>query len=176
MSRSSKSKKPERFLKERGFVEAKDLPKGPNGRPLCRQCSQETEPPRKTFCSDACVHAWKVRSQGAYAREQVFERDRGVCACCGLDTETLKQLLYRVRNEKGEMAYLNLQIYYYSQTGYRFEIDKHFYEVDHVVSVADGGGSCGLENLMTLCVPCHRRKTKEWHRNRFKRRAKFGKS
>ena len=175
MSESYKGKKPDRHLKERGFVDPKDLPKGPNGRPLCRQCGKETEPPRRSFCSTECVNAWKVRSQAGFAREQVFERDRGVCRACGLDTELHKQLMYRVRNEKGEMAYRNLIIHYYNLTQHQFDLDKHFYEVDHVVSVADGGGSCGLENLQTLCVPCHKRKTREWHSNQWKRRAKFKK-
>eukprot|EP00747_Dinoflagellata_sp_TGD_P185821 gnl/TRDRNA2_/TRDRNA2_42565_c0_seq1.p1 gnl/TRDRNA2_/TRDRNA2_42565_c0~~gnl/TRDRNA2_/TRDRNA2_42565_c0_seq1.p1 ORF type:complete len:591 (+),score=92.00 gnl/TRDRNA2_/TRDRNA2_42565_c0_seq1:49-1821(+) len=30
-----------------------------------------------------------------------------------------------------------------------------FWHGDHVVAVVDGGGSCGLANLRTLCVPCH---------------------
>jgi 5-methylcytosine-specific restriction endonuclease McrA len=46
------------------------------------------------------------------------------------------------------------------------------WECDHVVSVADGGGSCGLENLQTLCSICHRKKTKEWFRNKYRRRWK----
>ena len=41
---------------------------------------------RRTFCSDACVHEWRLRSSTSYLRECVFERDKGVCALCGLDT------------------------------------------------------------------------------------------
>lgn len=167
--------KPGRFLKERGWADSKDLPKGPNGRPLCRHCSKETEPPRRTFCSDKCVEEWKIRSNGGFARDKVMERDRGVCKRCGLDTEKLRELLYKVRTQKGEMAYINLTLYYEATTGYAFLLEKHAWEADHVVSVADGGGSCTLDNLETLCVPCHRKKTKEWHRNQWKRRAKFKK-
>ena len=162
--------KPERFLKERGWIDPKELPTGPSGRPLCRQCGQETAPPRKTFCSDACVENWKVRTNGGFARQKVFERDRGVCASCGLDTEELRALLYRVRTEKGGAVYQKLLMHYENTTGYSFDLDKHAFEVDHVLSVADGGGSCSEDNLQTLCVPCHRRKTKAWHRGRMKRR------
>lgn len=30
------------------------------------------------------------------------------------------------------------------------------WEADHIVPVAEGGGLCGLENMRTLCVLCHR--------------------
>jgi hypothetical protein len=31
----------------------------------------------------------------------------------------------------------------------------HFWQSDHINPVAEGGGSCGLDNLRTLCTPCH---------------------
>lgn len=31
----------------------------------------------------------------------------------------------------------------------------HFWQSDHINPVAEGGGSCGLGNLRTLCTPCH---------------------
>ena len=30
-----------------------------------------------------------------------------------------------------------------------------FWQADHIVAVADGGGSCGLANIRTLCTGCH---------------------
>ena len=38
------------------------LPKGQSGRPLCRSCSLEVQSPRFTFCSDWCVHEWRLRT------------------------------------------------------------------------------------------------------------------
>jgi hypothetical protein len=39
---------------------------------------------------------------------------------------------------------------------YRFIRDRvHFWDVDHIVSVVEGGGSCGLEGLRTVCAWCH---------------------
>lgn len=159
----------DRVLKDRGWKNVDDLPKGPNGNPLCRWCKKETEPPKKTFCSTECVQEWRVRSDPGYAREKVFERDRGVCAKCGLDTEKLKSLLYSVRM-KSELSYMNLVRTYRAQHGFGFNLSEHFYEVDHIIPVHLGGGSCGLENLATLCRVCHRNKTRGEMRRKRQRR------
>ncbi|MCG8436406.1 MAG: HNH endonuclease, partial [Gammaproteobacteria bacterium] len=33
---------------------------------------------------------------------------------------------------------------------------RTLWEMDHIVPVSDGGGGCGLDNLRTLCIPCHK--------------------
>lgn len=35
----------------------------------------------------------------------------------------------------------------------------HLWEMDHIVPVVEGGGGCGLDNLRTLCLACHRAET-----------------
>lgn len=129
------------------------------GQPLCRICEGTIPSPRRTFCSEQCVHEYNLRANGSYAREQVFKRDRGICTKCGLDTEELRSLLYKIRVQKGEQVYKQLLNYYKEQYGWSFDLEKHFYEVDHKIPVFKGGGSCGLDNLQTLCVPCHRKKS-----------------
>ena len=37
--------------------------------------------------------------------------------------------------------------------------DEHW-EADHIVSVCEGGGGCGIEGFQTLCQVCHKVKTK----------------
>lgn len=69
-----------------GWVDRGAVPRGPNGRGICRWCELEVPPRRFTFCSAYCVHEWKMRTQPGYLREQVFLRDRGVCAGCSVDT------------------------------------------------------------------------------------------
>src|SRR5579872_5518552 len=83
-----------------GWVDRRNIPRGPNGRGLCRWCSLEVPARRFTFCSDFCVHEWKLRSQPAYLREQVFLRDRGVCALCGIDTVKESRRLRYSRGKK----------------------------------------------------------------------------
>ncbi len=40
-----------------------------------------------------------------------------------------------------------------------FPSGRAWWEVDHIVPVVLGGGCCGLDNLRTLCVPCHKKAT-----------------
>lgn len=163
----------DRFRSDRGFVDPKDLPKGPSGRPLCRFCSKETAPPRRTFCSDDCVNRFKQQSSASYIRGCVETRDRGVCAACGLDTYALKKVLYKVRAERGSGAYEALLKQYKLKYGYDFALHKHFWEADHIQAVCLGGGQATLENYQTLCCPCHRRKTR-WDMRKLSRKRRAG--
>jgi len=36
-----------------------------------------------------------------------------------------------------------------------------FWQADHEVAVAEGGGGTGLDNLRTLCTPCHAAETEK---------------
>ena len=49
-----------------GFVDPGDLPKGPNGRTLCRWCNLEVPKRRRSFCSPYCVHEWRLRTDPGY--------------------------------------------------------------------------------------------------------------
>ena len=43
----------------------------------------------------------------------------------------------------------------------------HFWQADHIVPVAEGGGMCELSNFRTLCTKCHAQETKrQQHRAR----------
>lgn len=65
--------------------------KGPNGRNLCHcGCGREVQPPRRSAFSDECVTNWKRINDPATIAEIVLERDKGICAHCGLDTVALR--------------------------------------------------------------------------------------
>src|SRR5712692_11396664 len=83
-----------------GVADRGALPKGTNGRALCRWCGLEVPPRRFTFCSDWCVHEWRLRSDPGYLREQVLQRDRGFCAICRTDTRAAYGGLRRSRGTK----------------------------------------------------------------------------
>jgi len=67
--------------------------RGPNGRRLCRWCGTEVPPRRQTFCSNDCVHEWRIRSDPGYVRECLEKRDHGICSICGVDTKPIAAYL-----------------------------------------------------------------------------------
>jgi 5-methylcytosine-specific restriction endonuclease McrA len=136
-----------------GRADQISLPKGPAGRNLCRWCNLEVPPGRLTFCSEWCVNEWRLRSDPGYLRNQVFERDRGVCALCGTDTVAEWR---RIRHIRGARRLAALDVW-----GLRRLTRRTLWDADHVVPVVEGGGECDLENIRTLCLRCHRQVTAE---------------
>jgi 5-methylcytosine-specific restriction endonuclease McrA len=136
-----------------GWVDRKKIPRGPNGRGLCRWCSLEVPPRRFTFCSDYCVHEWKLRSQPGYMREQVFLRDRGVCAACRIDTAVELRRMKRSRGaRRAELM---------AHWGLKTRMRRSLWDADHILPVTEGGGECDLDNIRTLCLRCHHEATKK---------------
>ena len=162
-----------------GWVWEKHLPKGPNGRALCRQCGTEVPKGRRTFCGDDCVHAWKIKTDPGYLRAQVFARDHGVCCMCGLDTEQIEQDIDLIRRMSRYCAPANTFI-----AARRAVLELHginpdtsrqsYWDADHILPVIEGGGECDLDNLRTLCLACHRIVTAELaaRRGRVKRQTR----
>jgi len=136
-----------------GRVRPHLLPRGPNGLPLCRWCDLEIlARRRRTFCSDYCVDQHRLRTDPAYLRERVFARDRGVCAVCKADTVAIYAALKRSR---GNARAAGLSFYGMKTIASR----RSLWDADHILPVAEGGGQCDLDNIRTLCVPCHREAT-----------------
>jgi 5-methylcytosine-specific restriction protein A len=143
-----------------GWVDRKSIARGPGGRGLCRWCSLEVPRGRFTFCSEFCVHEWKLRTQPAYLREKVFERDRGICSSCQLDTvEAARKLRYSRGTARASLL---------AHWGLRARSRRTLWDADHIVPVIEGGGECDLSNIRTLCLLCHRDAT-SLLRNRIRR-------
>jgi 5-methylcytosine-specific restriction endonuclease McrA len=132
-----------------GRVDRATLPKGSNGRCLCRWCQLEVPPGRLTFCSEWCVEEWKLRSDPSHLRERVFARDRGICAVCQLDCSALLNHIKRLRGTARTRALAE----------WNLRGRKTLWDADHIIPVAEGGGECDLSNMRTLCLKCHRAHT-----------------
>ena len=68
-------------------IAAELLPKNKEGQTLCRFCSKPVLPPRRTMCSAECSHEISIRNNGRYMRNAVYQRDKGICSICGIDTK-----------------------------------------------------------------------------------------
>jgi len=151
-----------------GRVDPRQLPKGPNGRTLCRNCGTEVPKGRRTFCGDACADDWAVRNSPSLMRQRVFQRDRGICALCGIDSAQLDKSLHAEwrrlklatndQQRKARAEFRRESRWFYAR--------RTFWDADHIVPVVEGGGECSLSNIRTLCVPCHHRVTKNLARRR----------
>jgi 5-methylcytosine-specific restriction protein A len=134
-----------------GWAKQAELQRSPSGRPLCRWCGTEAPKGRRTFCSDVCVHEWKLRTDPGYLRDKVFERDKGICAQCGVNT-------VRLRNDMRKLDFAARKIFL-KTWGLREGSRKSLWDADHLIPVAEGGGQCDLSNMRTLCLHCHRAAT-----------------
>jgi 5-methylcytosine-specific restriction enzyme A len=123
--------------------------RGPSHRPLCKGCGKEVPPSLWLFCSSSCADLWKLKTDTAYIREQVFLRDHGICARCGCDTVEALRQINALPSPQRKRRKQELKI-----TG-----RKTLWDVDHVLPVFCGGGECSLDNLRTLCLVCHKRET-----------------
>ncbi|HEY2435418.1 MAG TPA: HNH endonuclease [Vicinamibacterales bacterium] len=121
------------------------------GHAVCRWCRRPVLPPRRTFCGDACVREWKIRSSPWYVRREVKKRDKGVCRLCGTNVIKAHREWRRAQPPAGERN---------ARKAWRAARPR--WEADHIVPVADGGGECGLENYRLLCRACHVRVTIAW--------------
>jgi 5-methylcytosine-specific restriction protein A len=141
-----------------GRAKAAELPKGGNGRTLCRWCSLEVPSGRRTFCSEWCVHEWRLRTDPGYLRDRVLARDRGICALCRVNTLSA---WIRMKKARGNRRILALQ-----EWGLTRLIRSSLWDADHIVPVVEGGGECDLSNIRTLCLNCHRHATAELRKRR----------
>lgn len=157
--------------------------RGPHGYRLCRFCKKEVAPPRKTFCSDLCVHNWRMRSDTGYLRKLVYERDLGQCATCKIDTRYTR---IEIENAAREAMMKNGVWFCDNDPDYLSVLHKHnltakeakksLWQADHIVEVADGGGESDLSNFQTLCTKDHKIKSAESRRKRAARLKEFKKT
>lgn len=161
-------------MKAKRFLTSSDLPylKDEDGKPLCRWCKGPVAPPKRSWCSKACVKEFLIRCSADSLRRAVFDRDKGVCACCGADTEQIKRIMSHAQHGYDKLTHGLIK-----HSGWQdwpsyviglvfqrvgFNQSKTLWEADHIKEVCNGGEG-SLENIQTLCVPCHKAKTKKMH-------------
>ena len=170
-------KRPRSFNRDLVYPVRKDA----DGNRLCRWCQKPVPRKRMSYCSDACFIEVDCRSNQGALRQHVKNRDKGVCAQCGCDTEKIKRVVdYAGRSfansesyglpSRGRGGWWTRDVWaIYSAMGFNWASTTHLWEADHIIEFSAGGES-SLVNTQTLCLPCHKAKTKQMHADRkFKR-------
>jgi 5-methylcytosine-specific restriction enzyme A len=147
-----------RFLGK--LIDAKLLPKDENGNICCRFCNKGVLPPRRVICSPECEHEIKIRVNSNYMRKAVYKRDKGICRICNLDTPKIAKEAMKLSDDTRQSFLDNYNI------GSKRKIWKvknggGLWDADHILPVKEGGGLCGLDNIRTLCINCHKNVTKD---------------
>lgn len=94
-----------------------------------------------------------------YVDGYLFERDKGVCAKCGIDAHWLIGKMQKIK-----WTWQRNRICSFDELAQAFgpwgtEFWRRLWEADHIIAVCEGGGCCGLENYQTLCLRCHKEET-----------------
>ena len=122
-----------------------------------------------------------TRKEGQRHREEVFNRDGGVCSECKCDTVPLLARLRSVPLIDGRKEWRYGRVDAHAKLAFRRVLGRHrmrafvilgrlwgivightitsLWQMDHITPVVEGGGECGLENLRTLCLRCHNAET-----------------
>jgi hypothetical protein len=116
-------------------------------------------------------------------RDEICNRDFGICAICGIDTTALSRALFKAICSPGcgltvhEARSLEAAMYEKLVKAHRPDevpFDGTMWEADHILPRAEGG-SDDPSNLRTLCVECHRMVTLQLrHRLKHKGRCADG--
>ena len=144
---------------------------------LCRWCGLDVKrfsSRRSSFCSDECVHEFRLRSDASYVRHYIAKRDKFICQLCGLECRGFVRRLRRyVQGRRLELPFAGsnelyakqrreLEEEYFNSLGMEYvntNSRSTFYDIDHIIPVIEGGHQCGEENLRLLCLSCHRKET-----------------
>jgi len=120
----------------------------------CTWCGDAVSPPRKTWCSDACVEAFRQLHDWRFVRNKIYERDRGKCCLCGCDTLRMVHLASMVRYREGFETWVHLREFFHS-VHHHGVLQMDQWQVDHIVARCCGGDH-SMANLRTVCLECHK--------------------
>jgi 5-methylcytosine-specific restriction endonuclease McrA len=117
------------------------------------------------FCSGTCRGLYWLARSGKSLRAQLEAADGGICAGCGVDCGELLDALVSVSPAKREQLLNERHPALAADPALarpllERPVRGNCWHGDHVVPVSQGGGEASLRNLQTLCVVCHKAKTR----------------
>lgn len=157
----------------------------------CRGCHGPLPKNRRSWCSDLCYNTFEP----SRVRLHCKKRDKAICHLCGTDTERVRRRAVHAIQFKGanQHHYMVNGVYYREEynraraialkhagrwwmaakkrletmrsLGWPQNTARDWWEMDHIIPFSEGGVTV-LENVRTLCVVCHKKRTKQWHKDR----------
>ena len=137
-----------------------------DGKVVCRGCGAPVPKGRQTWCSRECY----ARNCPQMVMIEVRKRDKHVCQIC-------KRHIHELANEyiKSKPVFVTLK---WGDPGYRAQLEAKWAwekkipneEYDHIIPFSAGGKTV-LENMRTVCSPCHKAtptygsKVRKWKAN-----------
>lgn len=143
------------------FLNSRMLPAPPKG--YCKWCGGKAA---RVWCCTDCRREGYIR-MGYYLR-YVFERDKGICAICGIDAVWLGRKIVEIYRLWRKYHSVSFSEYTAHFGPWGTEAYKQFWEAHHIIPVSLGGGCCGLENYRTICLRCHKKETADLAKRRSK--------
>lgn len=132
----------------------------------CRLCRKALTGRQRSWCSKKCYfEAWNEaqirRGSSKEIRKALIKRDNEICAYCRVDCKLIKRIFDHAGKSIGNYTWKDrsLHPHFMILRHFGFKPFSHSWEADHIIEVRDGGDHL-LENLQTLCIPCHKKKTK----------------
>ncbi len=117
-----------------------------------------------TYCSRECSDQGRLKRGGMYSstqiRAQLFALEGGICRLCGINAYALFSRISALEPAERLNALCNAH-WKLPKSAKALERllqdpkEGDFWNADHIKAVAEGGGGCNIDNLRTLCVPCH---------------------
>lgn len=136
----------------------------------CAYCGVPIVGRRKKWCGKTCgyqafTEVMARRGNSKALRELALERDNGICAKCGVDS--LK--LYRILSAAEGVAYWDDARLHPNRPHFillkdlvqklGYGLVQTLWQADHIIEVRHGG-SHEMDNIQTLCIKCHKLKTR----------------
>jgi len=151
----------------------------------CRRCEKDLAGKQRSWCSDKCANTafaevMTRRGNPQFLRKALVERDKEICAKCGLDCAKIKRIWYAASRAISDLHYsrkvdiaefFGIHIREVLSLGYLEHFEKiwtecfrwdgrdTYWHADHIVELRHNG-THDLDNLQTLCLVCHKQKTK----------------
>jgi hypothetical protein len=116
------------------------------------------------YCSQDCAEEGRLRRGGMYAsvriRSAVFALEGGKCSLCKINAHALFDQIRALQPAErlNKLLSVNWKLPKSSKAMENIlnnPKEGDFWQADHIHAVSEGGGACGLDNLRTLCTPCH---------------------